>query len=176
MTDYAITIEFDRDTEKTIRGMMEEVAAATGCRYMLDAGIPPHVTVSIVASDDEERLISDVGDIAKDMKKHKISFANIGVFNPFVVYLGPVMDEFLLSTCMTVNERLLRYSEAGNQSRYLPYQWVPHAAVVVGLSPETINGAFAIVQKKFTAFEATAGKIILARAEPYKELRSWTLN
>lgn len=175
MPDYAITLEFDKDTENKIRAMMDEVAAATGCTFMLDAGVPPHVTVSMVVSDDEERLISDIGDIAEGMQKHRISFANIGVFNPYVIYLGPVMNEFLLDTCKTVNDRLLKYNEAGNLSRYLPYQWVPHAAVAVGLQPGTINEAFSIVLNKFTAFDATAEKIILARAEPYEELRSWEL-
>ena len=175
MLDYAITLEFDKDTENKIRAMMDEVAAATGCTFMLDAGVPPHVTVSMVVSDDEERLISDIGDIAGGMQKHKISFANIGVFNPYVIYLGPVMNEFLLDTCRTVNDRLLKYNEAGNLSRYLPYQWVPHAAVAVGLQPGTINEAFSIILSKFTAFDATAEKIILARAEPYEELRSWEL-
>jgi len=43
------------------------------------------------------------------------------------------------------------------------------------LTPDTIKEAFAIVQEKFSAFGATAEKIVLARAEPYEELKSWKL-
>ena len=102
-------------------------------------------------------------------------FANIGVFNPYVIYLGPVMNEFLQNTCRTVNESLLKHAEVGNKGNYLPNQWVPHAGIAVKLTPEALKEAFAIVQERFSAFGATAERIVLARAEPYEELKSWTL-
>ena len=175
MLDYAVTLEFDKETESKIYEMMKLVASKTGCDYMLQYKVPPHVTVSAIISDQEEKLIEEMEKIAKDMKKGSINFANIGIFNPFVIYLGPVMNEFLQNTCKLVNDKLLQYSEVGNRGRYLPNQWVPHAAIAVKLSPETLKDAFAIVQEKFEAFEATAEKIILARAEPYEELRAWEL-
>lgn len=175
MIDYAVTLEFDKETHNKIQELIDEVARATGCDYMKQSGIPPHVTVSALVSDNEEALLSEMDSIAETMKKEYIWFANIGVFNPLVIYLGPVMNEFLYSTCKTVNERLLKYADVGNRGRYLPYQWVPHAAIAVKLTPKALKDAFAIVQEKFTAFGATAEKIVLARAEPYEELRSWKL-
>lgn len=175
MKDYAVTLEFDQETENKIQEMIDEVARVTGCDYMKQSKIPPHVTVSALVSDNEETLLSEMESIAETMTKDFIWFANIGIFNPFVVYLGPVMNEFLQNTCRTVNERLLQYADVGNRGRYLPNQWVPHAAIVVKLTPDAIKEAFAIVQEKFTAFGATAEKIVLARAEPYEELKSWKL-
>ena len=175
MIDYAITLEFDKETENKIQELIDEVAQKTGCAYMKQSKIPPHITVSALVSDNEEALISEMESIAETLNKNFIWFANIGVFNPFVVYLGPVMNEFLQNTCKTVNERLLTYADVGNRGRYLPNQWVPHAAIAVKLNPDTLKEAFAIVQEKFTAFGATAEKIVLARAEPYEELRSWRL-
>ena len=175
MKDYAVTLEFDKAAESIIREMMDEVAAATGCDYMKRAGIPPHVTVSALVSDQEAELIAETERIAETMNKGPVRFANIGVFNPLVIYLGPVMNEFLQNTCRTVNDRLLKYAEAGNRGRYLPNQWVPHAGIAVKLTPETLKEAFDIVQRKFIPFEATAERMILARAEPYEELRSWCL-
>ena len=175
MKDYAVTLEFDKETENKIQEMIDEVARVTGCDYMKQSKIPPHITVSALVSDNEETLLSEMESIAEAMTKDFIWFANIGIFNPFVVYLGPVMNEFLQNTCRTVNERLLQYADVGNRGRYLPNQWVPHAAIVVKLTPDAIKEAFAIVQEKFTAFGATAEKIVLARAEPYEELISWKL-
>ena len=175
MKDYAVTLEFDKETEIKIQEMIDEVARVTGCDYMKQSKIPPHVTVSALVSDNEEALLSEMESIAESMAKSFIWFANIGIFNPFVIYLGPVMNEFLQTTCKTVNERLLQYADVGNRGRYLPNQWVPHAAIVVKLTPDTIKEAFAIVQEKFSAFGATAEKIVLARAEPYEELKSWKL-
>ncbi len=142
---------------------------------MKQSKIPPHVTVSALVSDDEESLLLEMEKIAETMNKEFLWFANIGVFNPLVIYLGPVMNEFLQNTCRTVNERLLQYAEVGNRGRYLPNQWVPHAGIAVKLTPEALKEAFAIVQEKFSAFGATVEKIVLVRAEPYEELRSWNL-
>lgn len=175
MIDYAVTLEFDRETENKIQELIDEVAKVTGCDYMKQSKIPPHVTVSALVSDDEESLLLEMEKIAETMNKEFLWFANIGVFNPLVIYLGPVMNEFLQNTCRTVNERLLQYAEVGNRGRYLPNQWVPHAGIAVKLTPEALKKAFAIVQEKFSAFGATVEKILLVRAEPYEELRSWNL-
>lgn len=173
--DYAVTLEFDKETEKKIQEMIDEVARVTGCDYMKQSKIPPHVTVSALVSENEAELLAEMERIAETMNKDSIWFANIGVFNPLVIYLGPVMNKFLQDTCGTVNERLLKYAEVGNRGRYLPNQWVPHAAIAVKLTPEALKDAFAIVQEKFSAFGATAEKIVLARAEPYEELKVWEL-
>ncbi len=175
MLDYAVTLEFDKESQNKIQLMIDEVAGATGCDYMKRSNIPPHVTVSALVSDNESALLSEMESIAASISKDSVWFVNIGVFNPFVIYLGPVMNEFLQNTCRTVNERLLKYAEVGNRGRYLPNQWIPHAAIAVKLTPDALKEAFAIVQEKFTAFGATAERIVLARAEPYEELKSWEL-
>lgn len=173
--DYAVTLEFDKETTNKIQEIIEEVAKVTGCDYMIQSKIPPHVTVSALISDNEEALLLEMESIAETMKKEDVWFVNIGVFNPLVIYLGPVMNEFLENTCKMVNDRLLKYAEVGNRGRYLPNQWVPHAGVAVKLTPQALIEAFAIVQEKFSAFRATAEKIVLVRVEPYEELRSWKL-
>lgn len=175
MINYAVTLEFDKETENKIQELIDEVAKLTGCNYMKQAKIPPHVTVSALVSDCEEELLSEMESIAEKMKKAVIVFANIGIFNPQVIYLGPVMNEFLHNTCKIVNDKLLKYAEVGDCGHYLPNQWVPHAAIAVDLTPDSLKMAFVIVQKKFTVFEATVEKIILARIEPYEEIQSWKL-
>lgn len=176
MLDYAVTLEFDKESRDKIQEMIDEIAAATGRDYMKKAGIPPHVTVSMVVSDDEESVLSDMEDISKTLKSGNVVFTNIGVFNPQVIYLGPVVNEYLQETCKLVNGRLLKHAEAGNNGYYLPNQWVPHSALAVELDAETLKEAFAIVQAKFIPFAATAERIILARAFPYEEIGSWKLN
>lgn len=175
MRDYAVTLEFDRESAQKMQKMIDGVASATGCDFMVKFGVPPHVTVSAIVCDDEERLISETEATAETLNKGDISFANIGIFNPFVIYLGPVMDEFLMNTCKTVNDRLLTFCDVGNRGRYLPWQWVPHAAIAVKLTPDALNTAFDIVRDKFAPFGAAAERLVLARAEPYEELRSWEL-
>ncbi len=43
--DYAVTLKFDKETENTIQNFIDEVAEKTGCDYMKQINIPPHVTV-----------------------------------------------------------------------------------------------------------------------------------
>jgi len=173
--DYAVTLEFDKESHDRMYSLMEEVAAATGCDYLIRSKLPPHVTVSALVSDQEAALLREMEELAASMRKGFVWFANIGVFNPLVIYLGPVMNEFLLDTCQRINARLLQYAEVGNRGRYLPNQWVPHAGIAVKLTPDALRKAFAILQEKFTPFGATAERIVLARAEPYEELKSWVL-
>lgn len=92
--DYAVTLEFDKETQSKIQEMIDEVARVTGFDYMKQSKIPPHVTVSALVSDNEAALLSEMERIAESMNKGFIWFANVGVFNPLVIYLGPVMNEF----------------------------------------------------------------------------------
>lgn len=172
---YAVTLEFDKESENKIQQMIDDVAEKTGCNHMKQYGIPPHITVSGIISETEEALLEEVEKISQSMSKDFVWFANIGIFNPLVIYLGPVMNEFLYNACKTVNERLLQYAEVGNKGQYLPDQWVPHTAVAVELTPEGLKEAFSIVQEKFSAFGAVAERITLAKCEPYEKLKSWML-
>ncbi len=66
---YAVTLEFDKETERKIREMMDEVARVTGCDYMIQSKVPPYVTVSGLVGDDEEALLSEMEKIAESMRK-----------------------------------------------------------------------------------------------------------
>ncbi len=175
MSYYAVTLEFDKISEKKMQEMIEEVARVTGCDQMIQQKVPPHVTVSALEGDNDEALLAEMEEIAAFMSKHTLRFANIGVFNPLVIYLGPIMNEFLLDTCRTVNERLLKYVEVGNKGNYLPNHWVPHVGIALKLTPDALNEAFDIVREKFTPFDATVERIVLVKAEPYEEMKSWEL-
>ncbi len=172
---FAVTLEFDKESENKMQEMIDEVARVTGSDRMKQENVPPHVTVCCLEGEDETVLLSEMEEIASAMSKSVIRFANIGVFNPLVIYLGPIMNEFLQNTCRTVNERLLQHAEVGNKGNYLPNHWVPHAGIAVKLTPEVLKEAFAIVQEKFRPFDATAERIVLVKAEPYEELQAWEL-
>lgn len=177
MNHYAVVLYFDKDSETKMQSLIDKVAEKTGCDYMKRVGIPPHVTVCALEGEavDEEALFRETEALAGNIKSGGVFFASIGVFNPLVIFLAPVMNEFLQSTCKTVNERLLQHAEVGNRGNYLPNQWVPHAAIAVRLNPEALKEAFVIVQEEFSAFGARADRLVLARCEPYEELKVWNL-
>ena len=172
---FAVTLEFDQESQNKMQEMIDEVARVTGCDLMKQQNVPPHVTVCCLEGEDEAVLVSEMEEIASSMRKSTLRFANIGVFNPLVIYLGPIMNEFLQDTCRTVNERLLQHAEVGNKGNYLPNRWVPHAGIALKLTPEALMKAFVIVQERFRPFEATVERFVLVKAEPYEELRAWEL-
>lgn len=175
MTYYAVTLEFDKISAKKMQEMIERTARVTGCDQMVQQKVPPHVTVCCLEGDNDEALLAEMEEIAASMSKQTLRFANIGVFNPLVIYLGPIMNEFLLDTNRVVNERLLKYAEVGNKGNYLPNRWVPHVGIALKLTPDALDVAFDIVREMFTPFEATVERIVLAKAEPYEEMKSWEL-
>lgn len=175
MTYYAVTLEFDKTSESKMQEMINEVARVTGCDQMVQQKVPPHVTVCCLEGDNDEALLAEMERIAATMSKHTLRFANIGIFNPLVIYLGPIVNEFLLETNRIVNESLLPYAEVGNKGNYLPNRWVPHVGIALKLTPEALDVAFDIVRERFTPFEATVERILLVKAEPYEEMRAWEL-
>ena len=172
---YAVTLEFDKVSQQKMQEMIDEIAKTTGCDLMKQQGVPPHVTVCCLEGDNDDALLSEMDEIAASMQKSTLRFANIGVFNPLVIYLGPIVNEFLLYTCRTVNERLLQYAQVGNKGNYLPNHWVPHAGLAVKLTPEALKEAFSIVHERFCPFDAVVERIVLVKAEPYEEMRAWEL-
>ena len=61
---YAVTLEFDKETEGKIQWMIDEVARVTGCDDMKRQNVPPHVTVSGLVGENEEALLSEMEEIS----------------------------------------------------------------------------------------------------------------
>ena len=47
---YLISAYFDEGTEERIRKYVDAVAQRTGCRFMVDNDIPPHMTIAQLAA------------------------------------------------------------------------------------------------------------------------------
>jgi len=175
MKSYAIALYFDSAAEKTAQRLIDSAAAASGNTYMQAVNIPPHVTLCAVDSEDESALLTALDGICADMTRGTVSFASIGIFNPKVLFLSPVMNEYLLTANRTINQTLLPLGTAGDEGHYLPFCWVPHAALAVQLTAEELMQAFAAVQREFSPFAATADRLVLASFNPYTEIMSWKL-
>jgi 2'-5' RNA ligase len=176
MSDYAVVLYFDDTTNNRLQNMIDKVAQSTGVGYMKTANVPPHVTLAMVLGENEREIANECERFASEIEGGKeVVFASIGVFNPFVIYLAPVMNDFLREANKAVNERLQKIAAPGNRGLYLPNNWVPHAAVAVKLNPETLKKAFAVVQEMFTPFTAKTDRLVLAKCDPYTELKIWDL-
>ena len=113
MSDYAVVLYFDGETQRRIQTLVDKVALETGVGYMKTAQVPPHVTVAMVRGADEEAITRacevcavELAAAARADGGASVCFASIGVFNPSVLFLAPVMNEFLRAANARANDCL----------------------------------------------------------------------
>ncbi len=66
MAYYAVTLEFDKISEKKMQEMIEEVARVTGCGQMVQQKIPPHVGIAL-------KLTPKALDVAFDIVRERFT-------------------------------------------------------------------------------------------------------
>lgn len=194
---YHVSIYFDEKTEERLSQIIESVAKRSGNTFMTDNGVPPHITVCAFQCDDVtfESVKEGLDKVCLTTKAGEIYFAGVGQFTPDVMYVTPVLNEYLhgLTTAFneavnealkdtikdtikeTVNaaydmEALLRVSKY-----YRPFQWLPHVTVAKTLDKEQMLAAFEVMQNTWGAFSGKVIKIGLAKTNPYRSIKLWTL-
>lgn len=174
--DYAVVLYLDMEAEHKIQAIINKVVENGVNPYMVSTKIPPHITIGAFKSTDHcSLLINRVDNDIEKFTAGQVFWASIGIFNPNVLYLAPVLNKYLQTSCEQINESLKDITEIGDNGHYLPYQWVPHTAIAVKLDDEELKNAFEIVQKEFQAFGGTANRLVLAQCNPYKEIKIWQL-
>ena len=110
--DYAIVLYMNEEKTAMVNKMIRELAEACGNDYCLN--IVPHVTISAIVSDNEEAVRAETEKLSKKLTKGEIKIASIGVFNPLVLFLAPIVDTYLTDSCRMANDTMLKVSEPGN--------------------------------------------------------------
>ena len=175
--DYAIVLYMNDEKTAMIHAMIQDLAPECGSGYCL--GIVPHVTISAITSDDEEAVKVAASRLSKKLTKGEIKVASIGVFNPLVLFLAPIVDSYLIESSQIANDTMLKVSEIGNKGRYIQNFWVPHMAVAMKIEKEGLYKAFKKLSEIFTPFCAEISKMALIKWEednPYQELAVYDLN
>ena len=175
--DYAVVLYMNDEKTAMVNGMIKELALECGNDYCI--GIVPHVTISAIISDDEEAVKEEAGKLSKLLTRGELKIASIGIFNPLVLFLAPIVDSYLIESSQIANDTMLKVSEIGNKGRYIPYSWVPHIAVAMKMEKEGLYKAFKKLSEIFTPFRAEIDKMALIKWEednPYQELAVYDLN
>ena len=175
--DYAIVLYMDDEKTAMVNAMIKELAPECGSDYCL--GIVPHVTISSIVSDDEEAVKRAAAGLSKKLTRGEIQLSSIGVFNPLVIFLAPVVNSYLIESSQIANNTMLKVSEIGNKGRYIPNSWVPHMAVAMKMEKEGLYKGFKKLSELYTPFCAEIDKMALIKWEeddPYQELAVYDLN
>ncbi len=164
---YAVVVYFDKQTEDRISQIINSVAERTGNRYMLENSIPPHVSLGIFGTDDEEAITEHFRSFAKTLSPADIVFDKTGSFGNVVLFLPPAENGFLRSANKSLHDMMpFSPAEGGN---YLPGKWVPHCSICVLLDEETFPAAYETAERMFSPIKGRITRLVLAECYPYRE-------
>lgn len=173
---YLISLYFDEQTEEILEKHMKKVAVETGNSYMREKSIPPHLTIAASKELDEQRFIELV-DLQKD-KWHQgmVEWVSVGAFMPHVLFLTPVLNEYLHELCVLFNQMFEQTGEEKMANTYQPFHWIPHTTVARKLSDEQMRKGFQVLQANFQPFSGMVTEIGLAKSNPYQDIKRWHLD
>lgn len=167
---YLISLCFDDKTNKRIQGYIDNIAKKTGNTFMTDGNVPPHITISAFETNDESKAIDIFEKLIENMKSNTIQFVSIGMFLPYVIYITPVLNEYLYTLSLEFYERIKNIDDVKIRSNYTPFNWFPHITVGKKLSNEEMKIAFNVMKNQFAVFEGEVTKIGLAKTNPYQNI------
>ena len=167
---YLISIYFDDVTNKRMQSYIDRVAVATGNSFMLDEKVPPHLTVSAFETRDIEAILPVVQNMFLNLSQGDIRWVSMGQFLPYVVFLSPLLDEYLQGLCEYFYKQLSIIQGVKVHSYYKPFQWFPHATIGKTLTQEQMQKAFEVLQQSFGVFEGKVVEIGLAKTNPHEDL------
>lgn len=172
---YLISIYFDETTDKKIKSFIQQIAKNTGNTSMIDEEVPPHITISAFETTDEETAISCLHTCVKNLTQGKITWASVGTFFPYVLYISPVLNEYLSNLSNEIYDNFSACKGIQINKYYKPFSWIPHTTLGHKLSAEEMCIAFETMQKQFGAFSGTVTKIGLAKTNPHRDIVSFRL-
>ena len=172
---YLVSIYFDEKTNKQIQRYINRVAEKTGNSFMLDGNVPPHLTISAFQTKWEKEVVSILEKEVQKLSEGKIIWASLGIFLPYVIYLTPVLNQYLHNVSQTIYNGISTIEDIQISATYRPFQWLPHTTIGKKLTKEQMRIAFEVLQGEFGVLEGTVTKIGLAKTNPYRDIVSFEL-
>ncbi|MBQ8278461.1 MAG: 2'-5' RNA ligase family protein [Roseburia sp.] len=172
---YLISIYFDEKTDKRIRQLIKQVAEKTGNTFMIDNDIPPHITVAAMETRDEDAAIATLDKCMTQLRQGDLRIVSVGAFLPQVIYLEPVLNEYLHNLAVVLSEELKMLPDTKMSTCYQPFSWLPHITIGKQLTEEQMRIAFETLQKHFVPLTGTVTRIGIAKPNPHRDLKVWEL-
>lgn len=172
---YLVSLYFDEKTDARIRQYINAVAKRTNNTYMLDGRVPPHITISAFESKQESMVVENLEACLKNVRSRSVQWASVGAFFPHVIYISPVLNEYLHQLSIAVYDALDGVEDTIIRKCYQPFCWLPHTTIGKKLSSEEMRVAFEVLQESFGMFSGEAVRIGLAKTNPYEDIATWEL-
>jgi 2'-5' RNA ligase len=174
--EYAVVLCFNKTVEDKINSLIHQIANETGNKYMVDNNIPPHVTISLFKYDEDiDTIIKIVENNISKFNKNKIGIASIGIFNPNVLFLSPIMNDYLIESNKNISKIIKTNDKVLLDKNYVGNQWIPHISLAVKLNKEELVNGFKILMEYFEVLEIETNRIGLVKCNPYKNIKEWKI-
>ena len=172
---YLVSIYFDDNTMRKIQGYINKVAKNSGNNFMIDNNVPPHITIAGFQSNNENNVIEVLDKIIKNLDIGDITFASIGIFKSSVIYLAPVLNQYLHKLSLDIHENLSLINCIEINKFYILFNWMPHVTIAKKLNREELFLGLEQIEKSFSIFTGKITKISLSKTNPYKDIFIWNL-
>ena len=172
---YLVSLYFDDKTVIKIQNFINKVAEKSKNKFMIYNNVPPHITIGAFETNNESEVIEILNKKINEFKSGEIIFASIGVFKSSVLFLSPVLNEYLHNISVNIYEDLKNVDKTIISKYYMPFQWMPHTTIAKNLSKEELFLAFQELEKNFNIFNGLVIKIGLSKTNPYEDIKLWDL-
>ena len=174
--EYAICLCFDKDTESSFNNIIMSIATSGASTFMIDSKIPPHIGLACFCTEDIATITDEMDKHISEFVASDIAWPSLGTFVPSVLFAAPILNEYLLNSCISINRLIEHYSTVGGNGFYLPNSWVPHTTLAMHLGREELVKAFDIASRQFTFICGKSNRLLFAECSPYKEIKIWDLS
>ena len=172
---YLISAYFDERTNQSINRYIRQLATKTGNTFMIDNQVPPHMTISSVEARQGDILFPCLEQLQGQLIAGTVSIVSVGMFFPYVMYLTPVLNAYLLELSQQIYDAVHDIPEVNVNRFYQPLHWLPHITLGKTLTREQMQQAFAVMQDGFAPIEGRITKLGLAKTNPHEDLMMWKL-
>jgi len=172
---YLVSLYFDNKSAIKIQGFINKVAAKSGNNFMTHNNVPPHINIASFQTDEEDKVIEILDKRIKDIDRGMITLASIGIFKSSVLFLAPVLNEYLHNLSVSIYEGISLVENISISEHYFPFNWMPHTTIAKKLTKEELILAFQELEKNFIIFSGIITRIELSKTNPYEDIIAWDL-
>lgn len=172
---YLLSLYFDKDSSSKIQKLIDRAALKSGNNFMIDGEVPPHITIAAFQFEDEKEVIEVLDKTIGKFKEGIITWASVGVFKSSVIFLAPVLNNYIHNLSVEINNSLRGLENMSINKFYVPFQWMPHTTIAKKLSREELLVAFEEVERNFVAFNGMVTSIGLSKTGPCIEVKRWNI-
>lgn len=173
---YLVSLYFDNKSAMKIQGFINKVSVKSGNNFMTHNNVPPHITIAAFQTDEEDKVIEILDKRIKEINRGMITLASIGIFKSSVIFLAPVLNEYLHNLSVSIYEGLSLVDNISISKYYVPFNWIPHTTIAKKLTREELMLAFQELEKNFTIFSGIITRIELSKTNPHEVVSGWNLD